>query len=413
MIRRVARNTVFLSVSQILARVIGFFYFIFLARALGVETFGIYNFTLAFIYNFLPVADFGLERLVLRDLSRKPKQASFYFSRLFPLRLFLAVGAYLAALALGIIFGRSLRQIFYLAIFGLGIIPYSLTYLIASFQNAREKMELMAVANVATIVLTVILGVIFVSANLSLGWILLASVLGNLIVASAFLARLSSWQLPLSWKIDKKFWRRVLGQSWVFAVLITLAVFYLRISVVLVGLLQGPYFTGLYGSGFKFIEAAILIPQSVALALFPLSSKLFVENKEKLARLYQKALVVLLVFSIPFALGLIFFSKTILEMAYGSDYLQASPALSVLGFALVFFFLNALPGNIIQNSPRVKQFLPLAALNFLIAFSLCLLLIPRYSILGAAWAVVGGEAAGFLINNWFVYRLLKTEIKVK
>jgi hypothetical protein len=34
-------------------------------------------------------------------------------------------------------------------------------------------------------------------------------------------------------------------------------------------------------------------------------------------------------------------------------------------------------------------------------------LIPRFSILGAAWAVVGGEVAGLIINNWFVWQILK------
>ncbi len=64
MLAKVAKNTLFLSASQVTARLIGFFYFIFLARFLGVATFGIYNFTLAFVYNFVPVADFGLERFV-------------------------------------------------------------------------------------------------------------------------------------------------------------------------------------------------------------------------------------------------------------------------------------------------------------------------------------------------------------
>jgi len=66
-----------------------------------------------------------------------------------------------------------------------------------------------------------------------------------------------------------------------------------------------------------------------------------------------------------------------------------------------------LPGNIIQNSDRFKKFLPWSVFNFLIKLVLCLILIPRFSIIGAAWAVVGGEVAGVLINNLFVWRILK------
>ena len=85
---KIAKNTFFLSTAQMAGRIIGFFYFLLLARFLGVATFGIYNFTIAFVYNFIPVADFGIERLVLRDISRDRDKTAYYLSRLLPLRVF-------------------------------------------------------------------------------------------------------------------------------------------------------------------------------------------------------------------------------------------------------------------------------------------------------------------------------------
>jgi len=404
---KIAKNTVFLSTAQIAARLIGFFYFIFLARFLGVATFGIYNFTLAFVYNFVPVADFGLERLVLRDISRQPEKTTFYLARLLPLRLFLSLGAYFLVLILGLILGQSLRQIGYLAVFGLFIFPYSFTYLLSSFLNAQEKMKYMSLAVVLSQLSIFIIGVVFVLLKFPLVVIFLAGVFGQLIVALVFLFKARSWGLSLGWVIDKKFFKKALSQSWAFAFLLILAVFYLRISLILVGLLKGDYYTGLYGSAFKFIEAMILIPQSLALALFPLSSRLLLEDKKKLEKIYQKGLLFLFLFSLPFVLVLGFLSNLIISLAYGQDYLMAAPVLSLLGASLILFFLNSLPGNIIQNSPRFKQFLPWAFLNFLITLVLCLLLIPRFSIIGAAWAVIGGEISGLVINNFFVWRILK------
>ena len=407
MMRRAARNTFFLSVSQIIARLIGFFYFIFMARVLGVEVFGVYNFTLAFIYNFIPVAGLGVARLVLRDISRKRQKTNFYFPRLLPLCFFTSFGAYFLALLLGLILGQSLRQIFYLAILGLFLIPNNLTYLIVSFRNAREKMGYMAIVNIVTPILIAVFGIVFVLMKLPLSFILFAHVLGGAVVSLLLLNRAQSWGLAWGWVIDKKFWRYVFSQSWIFALLLILAVFYLRLSVVLVGILKGAYFTGLYGSVFKFIEAIILVPQSLALALFPISSKLLVNNKKRLAMIYKKGLGVLFLFSLPFSLVIIFFSRPILRLAYGSEYLAAAPVFSLLGWALILFFVNVLPGNIILNSTKVKQFLPLAVLNLLLKLVFCLVLISRYSILGAGWAVIGGEMVGLVINNLFVWKILK------
>jgi O-antigen/teichoic acid export membrane protein len=404
---KVAKNTVFLSAAQIIGRLLGFFYFLFLARFLGVTTFGVYNFTLAFVYNFIPVADFGLERLVLRDIAREPGKISFYLPRLIPLRFFLSLAAYSGTLLLGVILGQSVQQIFYLAIFGLFIFPYSFTYLLSSFLNAQEKMKYMSLAVVSSQLLVFILGVVFVLLKMPLSVIFLAGVIGQLIVALIFLLKANSWGLSLGWVIDKQFFKKALSQSWAFAFLLILSVFYLRISLLLVGLLKGDYYTGLYGSAFKFIEAIILIPQALALALFPLSARLLLEDKEKLKKIYQKGLRVLLLFSLPFVLVLIFAAKLIISLAYGTDYLPAVPVMAVLGASLILFFLNVLPGNIIQNSPKFKKFLPWSVFNFLITLTLGLILIPRFSIIGAAWSVLGGEAAGLIINNLFVWKILR------
>lgn len=407
MIRKVVRNTFFLSVSQGLARAIGLFYTIFLARALGVESFGVYTFAFVFLCNFIPVADFGIERVVLRDIPRAPAKASFYLTRLLPLRFLLWLGTYFGVLALEIILGRSTREIFYLAVLGLSLLPYSLTYLLASFQNARERMEYMSLANIATIGLTAIIGLGFVVAKLSLIWIFFAYVLGNLLVAIFFLARAGSWQLVLGWVPDTRFWKEILSQSWIFAVLVILSVWNLRLSMIMLGILGGAVATGLYGSAFKFIEAIILLPQALALALFPLSARLFVADPGKLKLIYKRGLGILFLFSLPFAFLLMFFPELIINLVYGLEYLKAASVLPILGLAIILFFVNALPGNIILNSPKVNYFLPVVFFYFVTELVLCLILIPRYSIIGAAWAVVGSELVGLVINNLFVWRILR------
>lgn len=407
MLNKIARNAFLLFSSQIIARLIGFFYFVFIARILGVSNFGIYVYTLSFVYNFIPLADFGLERLVLRDISRQPQEASRYFSKLLPLRLFVGVGAYISLLLLAFVLKQPLWQIGYLAIFGLSLIPFNITMFIVSFQNAREKMQYQALANTGIILLTAIGGGVFALCGFSLPYILLSYFLANLMMMLVFITKARSWNFSMKIKIDLTFIRKAVMQSWPFAVLLTLSVFYLRLSVISLGLFKSSISTGLYGSVFKFVEGAILLPQSVALALFPLSSRLFGKDKKKLSGLYLKGIVTLFIFSLPFSFVSILFPEIIINFAYGPEYLASAKAFSILGIALFLFFINALAGNIIQNSPNLKKFLPFSFLNFLISLFLCIVLIPKYNIIGAAWAVVGGEIAGLLINNFFVFKIIK------
>jgi len=407
MFKKVAKNALFLSSSQAFSRLIGLAYFVILARFLTVEKFGVYTFTLSFVYNFIPVADFGIERLVLRDISREPEKTAFFLSRLLPLRIILATAAYSLILLLGLILKPSGPQIIYLAIFGLALFPYNLTFLLSSFLNAKEKMKYTAMVNLALILLTVLFGITFVYFKLGLEMILFSYPLANLILAIILLRTSRKFGLSLGWTIDWEFWKRCLKESWVFATLTIIAVFYLRISIVAINLLKGSVATGLYGTSFKFIEGLILIPQSLSLALFPVCARLSKVDLPKLKKVYFKGIFILFLLSLPIALSFSLFAKTIITVPYGAKYLSASTTLPVFGLATILSFINALAGNIIQNSEKVKMYIPLFFSNFVFEIILCLFLIPRWGIVGAAWSVVGGEVFALVINNLLVLNILR------
>lgn len=405
--KKIAQNGIVLSASQILARVIGLVYFIFVARKLSVGDFGIYTFTLSFVYIFYPVADFGIERLVLKDVSRDIQKSGEYLNKLFPLKIILSFLSILLILVLGICLRQSSTQLSYFVIFGLAIIPYNLTYLIMAIKNAHEKMHFMATANISSIIISALIGTVFLIMGVSLAWVLSAFLFGYVIVFFIFYFNLNKIGLKLKIKLDTFFWKNVIKESWVFATLTIISVVYLRTSVIILNLIKGPVAAGIYSSAFKFIEGGILIPQSLSLALFPLSSRLFTSDKENLKKVYLKGLLVLFLCSLPLVLIFIFFPKLLITISFGSKYMQAVKVFPVLGIALILFFLNSLAGNIIQNSKKVKSFIPYLFSNLIFEVILCLILIPKYSFTGSALAVVGGEIFGVFINNYFVIKTLK------
>jgi len=405
--RKIVRNTALLSSANIFARAIGFFYFIFLGRMLGVENFGHYNFALALVYNFYPVADFGVERLILRDLSKDVQKSQEYFQKIIPLRLVLSLVSIVLVTSLGIILSKSSKDILNIFIFAFCLLPWTFNQLVAGIGNAREKMEVQSIVAISSTGFTAILGGLIALFGGTVTQILVAAFFSNLFVSFFMFFYLKKLDLVFKIDLDVGFWKKILKESWVFALIMIMAVFYLRSSVVIVNYFKGAYFTGLYSSAFKFIEASILIPQSFALALFPQTARLLGSNKEKLAKNYLKSLAAIFAFAVIYALFFILFSPMIIKISYGPSYLEAAAVMRILSIAAIIFFLNTLPGNIIQNSNRVKKFLPFAFLNLILVIILCAILVPKYSVIGAAWAVIGGEVFGLIINNWFVFRILK------
>jgi len=254
--------------------------------------------------------------------------------------------------------------------------------------------------------LTAILGGLVAFFGGTVTQVLAAAFFANLAVSLVMFGYAKKLGLVFKIDFDFNFWRKIIKESWVFALIMIMAVFYLRASVILVNWFKGAYFTGLYSSAFKFIEASILIPQSFALALFPQTARLLESDKKKLTKSYLKSLGVILIFSLFFAFLFFFLAPMIIKVFYGSAYFEAIPVMRVLGSAAIFFFLNTLPGNVIQNSDKVKKFLFFAFLNLVLTAVFGIILIPRYSIIGAAWAVLLAEIAGFFINNSFVWKIL-------
>jgi len=405
--RKIVRNTALLSSANIFARAIGFFYFIFLGRMLGVENFGHYNFALALVYNFYPVADFGVERLILRDLSKDVQKSQEYFQKIIPLRLVLSLVSIVLVTSLGIILSKSSKDILNIFIFAFCLLPWTFNQLVAGIGNAREKMEVQSIVAISSTGFTAILGGLIALFGGTVTQILVAAFFSNLFVSFFMFFYLKKLDLVFKIDLDVGFWKKILKESWVFALIMIMAVFYLRSSVVIVNYFKGAYFTGIYSSAFKFIEASILIPQSFALALFPQTARLLGSDKGKLTRNYLKSLAAIFAFAVIYALFFILFSPMIIKISYGPSYLEAAAVMRILSIAAIIFFLNTLPGNIIQNSNRVKKFLPFAFLNLILVIILCAILVPKYSVIGAAWAVIGGEVFGLIINNWFVFRILK------
>lgn len=403
--KKVVKNTSWLTAGQLVGRAIGFLYYIILARYLSVSEFGVWNWVLGLGYNFYPLADFGIERYILKHLPRRPAKKSEYLAKLLPLRLVLAIGSVFLSCLLALILG-SPQKAGYMLIFNLALLPYNLIFLYANIKNALEKMHVFGISTVAVTLGYTLIGLVMMKFNLGLGWLFGSYFLGTIITLSGLFILVKRNSLKLGWEWDPKFYKKVISESWAFALILVTAVFYLRISLILIGTLLGDYQAGIYGAASKFIEAGILFPQSIAVAFFPSFSILFVKDKKRLKKTYLRALPVLFLVSMPFFIVMSFGADLIIPTIYGQEYLAAVPVFKLMGVLMIFFFMNSLADNIIQSSEKFVNFLPYRILNFLVALVCGIVLIPRFGVIGGVWTLIIGELYGFFVNNWYVLKIV-------
>jgi PST family polysaccharide transporter len=100
-LRHVAGNSAWLLTDRVVRLGLGLLVNIWMARYLGPDRFGLFNYAAAFVALFFPVVTLGLDSLVVRDLARDPSHKDEILGTVFVLRITGAIVS--CVLAVGLI----------------------------------------------------------------------------------------------------------------------------------------------------------------------------------------------------------------------------------------------------------------------------------------------------------------------
>ncbi|MDA2926297.1 polysaccharide biosynthesis C-terminal domain-containing protein, partial [Acidobacteria bacterium AH-259-G07] len=177
-----------------------------------------------------------------------------------------------------------------------------------------------------------------------------------------------------------------------------LSALYFRVDLFLIEWWKGTEAVALYNAIFRLVDALRLFPAAVLAVVFP-----------ELCRDYSWKTLTWTCFGLfGLAVGLALvsggWSDTLVEFLYGDGYREAVPALKILLLALPLLFVNfALTHQLMAwNLQRFYAFICAGALLYNLGLNW--LLIPKLSIVGAAWSTLGTEV--FLTTGciWLLIR---------
>jgi O-antigen/teichoic acid export membrane protein len=177
---------------------------------------------------------------------------------------------------------------------------------------------------------------------------------------------------------------------------------YLRAAPVLLSVLRGKEAVGLYMAAFRLVEAFALVPLAVVTALFPLMATQARSGDGSLGRTYGQAIRLLGLLAFPLAAGTTLLAGPLVNVVYGPTFHEAGELLAILVWGLALLYLNAPVGNVILGSDEAGRYLPWAALHTGASAVVTGWLASGAGVRGAAWGFVLAEAAGFVLQLWFV-----------
>lgn len=407
-IRKAATNTGIVFLGQVLAKVIALVVIFYLARYLQPAGFGKYSLVFAYLGFFSIITDFGLDQIIVRDISSNRSSPEQLFGNAILLKLFLS----LVAIALSWLILLVLHYPFDTKVL-IFIVSISLifSYQSPSFGNIFTTIF---TANLSRIYVTAIdlVSRIFVAAltillivfKRSLLEIMSVNVLG---LACGFLALyiLSRRFIKPEFSLDYAIWKYLLKESLPLALSSIFVMVYFRIDVILLSLWKTEVAIGYYSAAYKLTESFTMIGSAFIVTLLPVASKYYASAKESLFKAYQLSLKYLLIIMIPVGIGTTYFSKDIIYLAYRGDYSASGTALAILIWAELFILLNMAISTFLISIHRQKIFSVMTFILMFLNVFLNYLLIPKFSFIGSSIATVVTE--GVFTSAGLIYLGLK------
>lgn len=411
--QRILKNATVLILAHVVSRILAFLYVMQAARHLQASGFGVLSFALALAGIFGVVADLGLQSLVVRELARDESRTGKYLSNISWIKALLAV-LVLLAMYLGVdLLGYPSRTRQVVLIIGAYVILGSFTEMIYSVFRARERMELVSLGVIQKDLL-LFAGILFaVSRDFSITEMALVfPAAGGIVLVFAFAVlnlkvlgpggRWGPWQIGL----DFLFWRSSLRKALPFGLSTFFVMVCFWIDSVMLSYLEGDEIVGWYNAAYRIVIVFTLIPSAIAGALFPVLSRFFQTSRADMINLYEKAFKYLLMIGIPIGLGIFPLAEWIVPLVFGSSYEPAVPALKILIWAGVLIFPTTFFGTMLASIDRQDLGMYAVGICAVANVIMNILLIPRFSYLGAAFATLITELIGFVLQYWFLARHL-------
>lgn len=384
-------NAVWLVGCRVTADFLSFLLFIAVSRHFGPEGIGTYSYGFAVATIGFVIGGLGIEGYGVREYTRlEPRHGSALVADLLGGQL-LAVALTVLALAFYLWITEGSRTIVSIVVL-LGVYQFASAISRTLFipANAQQAMIGPAVTELCCrggAIVVAVVSITFLHSSLLVALVGYPAFGVILVVAAAFSARRFSGSFAVSAK--PKAIRTRLGVLWSFAVAEVLVQVFIRVGLVVLTLSAGAEVSGLYATGLKFMELALMPIVFMGLAVYPRLSRLSGSNNADLLHASSQFLVAVMLMTGVVIWGLYFVVPLVLVPLLGPSFASTVPVLHMMtGLALVQAGEIVLVRLLLAIDLQISR-LKIIGVGTLLNIVLTVVLVPH-------WHIAGAVAAGII-----------------
>ena len=401
-LQKILSNTGWLFADRLLRMGVGLFVGVWVARYLGPEQFGLFNYAIAFVSLLSPIATLGLDNLVVRDLVHDPANKNEILGTTATLKFIGAVLAWLLIMSsIWLMRPGDTTTQWLVGVLAIGLLFQTFDSIDFWFQSQIQSKFTVIARSIAFVLVTgARVALIEIKAPLiAFAWLgcaeaLLVSV--GLVIAY----KIQGWRLS-AWQNSSARACNLLKHSWLLILSGLAIMIYMKIDQIMLGQMIGNDAVGIYSAALKISEVWYFIPMAIISSVFPTIVAVKTNDSElyytRLSNLFSFMVRLAYTIAIPITL----FSGWLIKFLFGSHYTAAAPVLAIHVWANIFVFLGVAQESWNISEGLFKLSLQRTLIGAAINILLNLILIPLYASIGAALATVIAYAFSAVITNIF------------
>jgi O-antigen/teichoic acid export membrane protein len=401
------KNASYLAIGNLLTQIVSFIGFLYIARMLGPNDYGIWVTVGAFVGMFDLLLLGGLNKAVLREASKDISSMHVYLEKTIGVKNLLNLLAIVVCIICSFLTPYNLQTKLYIIICSFGLSYNSFEGFLGIIYQATENMQYISIFSIINRISFVSLSIVFLYYGFGLLALYLIALFSNLST------------LIINYKVSKKYTKFVffskiqfdinlLKPALIFSLISFIVFLTTRIDLLMISFLGTEKDVGIYGVAYKIASLGFILRNVTATAFFPIFVKHF-QNKTMKGRTLIK--YSLIFFSVIFVLSLAgsFFVEDIITFLFGSAYKNSGEILRILIFYLAFLWA-ALPFGTASQATHNENCILIpglfvAVLNILLNY----LLFIKYGLIGIAYSTLVVTLIGSLLISIIVYGKMKKQ----
>ena len=401
----IAKNSIWLTISNFGGRFIKAIVIIYAARVLGTAGWGVlsYAITLAGFFTFL--IDPGVNSIVLRDVPKAEGEKKLnILSTAFVIKLFLiaiaAIVIIVAGDALSTLPGAKALLPIVILIFAFD----TMREFFSSFIRAKEKMEWEAGIFLLTNLAIMVTGFVFLAYSQTakaFGWAyVIGTALGALVAAFILRDELKNMFSHFSRSLIAP----ILRSAWPFAITGALGILLTNTDILIISWMRSASEVGIYSAAIRIAQVLYLVPIILQYSTLPSLSRLAKNDDARFRHVLEITLSVIFLAAVPMGIGGAILGEPIMRFVFGDAYAPGGLAFTILMLTLIFDYPAIIMSTAIFAYDRQRNLIISSAIGGVANVALDLLLIPPFGITGSAVATL---IAQFMSSAYLWYTMKK------